>query len=216
MKEKNITISKTARYYTLGDISDNTNEVWFVFHGYGQLAQYFIKKFEAIKKTNNIIVAPEALNLFYWQGFTGRVAASWMTKEKREIEIIDNVNFLNTVFQDVIAGLQKNNVKVNVLAFSQGTATACRWIIKSKIKIDNLFLWADKFPHDIDYSENKDFINTFNSYFVIGDKDEFLSVNQIEKHKNEIEEKGIKTRLISFEGKHEIPEQELKKISTLV
>lgn len=216
MNEKNITVSKSARYYTLGEISEKTEEVWFVCHGYGQLAKYFLKKFDIISTANNFIVAPEALNLFYTQGFYGRVGASWMTKEKREEEILDYTNYLEQVYHDVFSNINSPNIKINVLGFSQGTATACRWVIKKKIKIDNLILWADKFPHDIDYSIEKDFINSFNSYFVIGDKDEFLTIEKIEEHKIELEKLGIKTKLISYQGKHEIPGEELKKVKEMI
>jgi hypothetical protein len=34
-----------ARYYKLGEINKDTVQVWFVLHGYGQLAQYFLRKF---------------------------------------------------------------------------------------------------------------------------------------------------------------------------
>jgi hypothetical protein len=43
--EHQIKIERTARYYTLGELNDNTKTIWFVVHGYGQLSQYFIRKF---------------------------------------------------------------------------------------------------------------------------------------------------------------------------
>jgi predicted esterase len=46
---KRIAISKTARYYITGKPSTKINSVWFVLHGYGQLAEDFIKYFEPIK-----------------------------------------------------------------------------------------------------------------------------------------------------------------------
>ena len=44
MSQKNkLTTKKTAFYYSLGDIS-KAKTIWFVLHGYGHLAKYFIKK----------------------------------------------------------------------------------------------------------------------------------------------------------------------------
>lgn len=88
IQKNNITVNRTADYYTLGDLS-NANTIWFVLHGYGYLAKYFIKKFEPILSSSVAIVAPEALSRFYSNGvgYDGRVGASWMTKESREDEI---------------------------------------------------------------------------------------------------------------------------------
>ena len=45
MEKKKISVSKTARYFQAGSISNKTKNVWFVFHGYGMLSEFFIKKF---------------------------------------------------------------------------------------------------------------------------------------------------------------------------
>ena len=92
MIQKNITIPKTARYFVLGEASEQIEEIWFVIHGYGQLANYFIKKFEVLNNGKNLIVAPEALHRFYWKGFDGKVGASWMTNVERLEEIADYIN----------------------------------------------------------------------------------------------------------------------------
>ena len=64
MQQKNISITKTARYFILGDASEKIEEVWFVCHGYAQLANYFIKNFEVLDNGKNLIVAPEGLSRF--------------------------------------------------------------------------------------------------------------------------------------------------------
>ena len=94
MKERNINFEFKARYYKLGDITHETKQVWFVLHGYGQLAQYFIKKFKAIESSQICIVAPEGLSKFYLESVTSRsaggsnrVGATWMTRENREVDI---------------------------------------------------------------------------------------------------------------------------------
>ena len=47
MPTKNhIQVTKTARYFTLGELNEKTLEVWFVLHGYAQLASDFIKDFD--------------------------------------------------------------------------------------------------------------------------------------------------------------------------
>ena len=94
--KNHILVTKTARYFTLGELNENTRELWFVLHGYAQLASDFIQDFEGLDNGTRFIVAPEGLNKFYARGFGGKPAASWMTSEDRENEIIDYINYLNT------------------------------------------------------------------------------------------------------------------------
>ena len=98
MEKKNISISKKARYFQLGKISEQTKTIWFVFHGYGMLSQYFIKKFKNLENNQTVIISPEALSRFYIGKNYERVGASWMTKLDREQEISDNILFLDKLF----------------------------------------------------------------------------------------------------------------------
>ena len=63
--EHHLTVTKTARYWTLGDTTSSGGDAWFVLHGYKQLARRFLKRFGSIANGSRIIVAPEALSRFY-------------------------------------------------------------------------------------------------------------------------------------------------------
>ncbi|MEL6276926.1 MAG: phospholipase, partial [Bacteroidota bacterium] len=76
-------VQRTAHFYTLGEPSANVKRMWFACHGYGQLASTFIRKFDQLAGAEDYVVAPEGLSRFYWQGFTGKVVASWMTSADR-------------------------------------------------------------------------------------------------------------------------------------
>ena len=204
MVQKNITIPKTARYFILGEASEQIEQVWFVCHGYAQLANYFLKNFEELNDGKTLVIAPEGLHRFYWQGFSKKVVASWMTKEDRENDIADYVNYLNVVYGKVLSGLKNKNVKVNVLGFSQGTATVCRWIADNKVKVENLILWAGAFPDDMNFKIDKVVLDKLKTYVVVGDADEFINEQEVEKHSNFLKENDIQYELIRFKGKHEI------------
>ena len=45
MTEHQFATTRTARYYQLGALSAATRRVWFVAHGYRQLARYFLRHF---------------------------------------------------------------------------------------------------------------------------------------------------------------------------
>ena len=87
MTEHKIKVETTAHYYSIGELNNNTSDIWIVCHGYGQLASFFIRKFQDLDAPNRFIIAPEGFNKFYLNGYSGRVGASWMTKENREDEI---------------------------------------------------------------------------------------------------------------------------------
>jgi hypothetical protein len=65
MEESDISFQFRARYYKLGEINAATRQIWFVLHGYGQLAQFFIKKFNTLTDHNVCVIAPEGLSRFY-------------------------------------------------------------------------------------------------------------------------------------------------------
>ena len=76
MEKKKVSISKTARYYQSGLISNKTKNLWFVFHGYGMLAEFFIKKFQYLVDKETVVIAPEATSRFYLDRNYERVGSS--------------------------------------------------------------------------------------------------------------------------------------------
>jgi len=201
---KRITISKTARYYIMGQPSEKINSVWIVLHGYGQLAEEFIRYFKTVVNESTLLVAPEALNRFYLKGFGGKIGATWMIKEERENEINDFVNYLDSVYDEVIKYGLFRNAKITVLGFSQGTATACRWITKGRSKIDRLILWGGGIPADVNLQSSLTILNSVNLTIVVGDKDEFIPEEQLMKEIKRLNEIKLNHKIYRFNGRHEI------------
>jgi len=202
MKQIDIKVEKTARYFVLGTPSEKIKNIWFVCHGYGQLAKYFIKWFEPIVNENTLIIAPEGLSRFYWNGFSGNVAASWMTKEDRLTDIEDYVQYLDKVAKEVLTEVK--NVNINILGFSQGASTATRWMALGKTTPTNLILWAGSFPDDIDYQLNKEIFKNFKLSLIIGDKDELFSETVIQEKISELESRGVQFEINRYEGGHKV------------
>ena len=138
MRERHIRVTRSARYFTLGDAAASTTELWLVTHGYGQLAGEFLRAFTVLDDGSRLIVAPEALNRFYvvpvahTQAADRPVGATWMTREDRENEIADYVDFLDAVYRESALGA----AHVTALGFSQGVATACRWAAMGNSRVD--------------------------------------------------------------------------------
>lgn len=146
-KEVHINTTVKVPYYTLNELSSDTEKIWLAFHGYGQLAQYFIKKFEILDPTKNFVIAPQGLSRFYQEGFYGRVGASWMTKEDRLTEIQNQYSYIDAVLSEFS---DLGSKKLIYFGFSQGTATMGRYAAHAKIPFDKMIIWAGTFPPDID------------------------------------------------------------------
>ena len=185
-------------------------EVWFVLHGQGQLAKYFLEKFKPLANYQRMIIAPEGLARYYLNGFSGRVGASWMTKEGRLTDISNYLNFLTAIYEQVIHN--PGNCKITVLGFSQGAATASRWILGNQLKFDKLILWAGLFPPDLDFKKGQEKLNNLEVHNVYGVKDEFLTDERIQEQFHLADKLGVALKTTTFSGGHEIHLETLKKL----
>jgi len=204
VQEHRITVSRVARYFTIGRPD---REVWFVLHGYGQLANRFLRYFEPIDDGTRLIVAPEGLSRFYVsENSAERVGATWMTKEDRLAEIDDYVRYLDAVYSAVVGSLR---VPVTVLGFSQGSATACRWVAMGSARVDRLIIWGGEVPPDMDVAKLKD----RRLSLVYGSRDEYFTPKIVAATETRLKEQGIPYTLVPFDGGHEIDGAVLKKIA---
>jgi predicted esterase len=204
MQHHKLKVEKTAHYYTIGQPTEGVKYFWFVTHGYGQLASRIIRKFDIFEgNAAHFIVAPEALNRFYWKFRTDEVGASWMTKNDRLDEIEDYCNYLTTVFEHFTAQLPKD-VKIILFGFSQGCATQLRWLLRGCPHFDNLILWGGVLPEDLDYQPFEDYFSNKKLHFVVGDNDEFINQKAIDWHLDFAQQQKLDMDFTYFEGKHEV------------
>ncbi|QCR20930.1 alpha/beta hydrolase [Pontibacter sp. SGAir0037] len=211
MQEQQLVVPRTARYYTLGTPSEKICRLWIVCHGYGQLARYFLRHFSILDDAETMIVAPEALSRFYLNGFSGRVGATWMTKEDRISEIEDQEAYLTLLQQTLLRQLPEN-VHITVLGFSQGCATVCRWLSSRQGICHRLILWAGAFPADIDFSASKEAFQTISTILVYGTQDEFITPESLKQQEAVLSQLGIAPTVITFDGKHAIDAETLKSL----
>ncbi len=212
MKELRLPIRRSARYYVLGEAHEDIRALWIVCHGYGQLAGKFLKSFATLDNGRNLIVAPEALSRFYLDGFSGDVGATWMTKEDRLAEIDDQRNYLDALYRVCTHRLSPETM-VNVLGFSQGTATVSRWVAASEYPIDNLILWAGDFPPDV---ENLPKLQRANIYYVYGNRDPFLTDERIQHFQDMTRRNSLHVNTLTFGGKHHIHDETLQQLERVL
>lgn len=211
MEKRFIEVPKTARYYLIGN-TVNPKNIWIALHGYGQQAKYFVSKVKSLDNDENLIVVAEGLNRFYLEGYSGRVGANWMTSEDREKDIADNHRYLDLLMQSVLQNIQSETLTINIIAFSQGIATACRWMLDSPIEFSKAILWAGSIPPEIDYVKNRKFFNSMNLTYVFGEQDEFFSPEKIKSNTDLLDGAKIDYQLVTFEGKHVMNEEVLRSL----
>ncbi|HEU5186176.1 MAG TPA: hypothetical protein VFU01_16500 [Gemmatimonadaceae bacterium] len=217
--EHHLPVTRTARYYTLGETSSPpASDMWVVCHGFAQLARAFIEEFRPLVRPGRLIVAPEALNRFYLNreggraGASARVGATWMTREDRLAEIDDYVRYLDELLLEV-GGERRDGVRVTALGYSQGTATVARWLVQGKSKIDRVILWAGLLPPEIDPAgAARERLSTTQLHFVRGTKDEMVSSVSLSEQRESVARIGINVHAMEFEGGHRLDRDTLLKL----
>ena len=211
MEEHRLSVRRSARYFTL-DPGGEVRAVWFVLHGYGQLAAYFLRHFQAIQDGHTLVVAPEALSRFYLPDHS-RVGASWMTKEDRETEIDDYLDFLDGVYERIFEREDRAAVRATLLGFSQGAATASRWGVLGRARFDQLLLWAGNIAHDLDLDAHADALRRLGLTFVVGRDDALVTPEHIKAHEATLARHGIPFRLVPFDGDHRLDAETLRQLA---
>lgn len=168
-----------------------------------------MKKFEFLVSKGYFIVAPEGMHRFYLEGTSGRVGASWMTREARMDDIQDNFNYLEGLVEKFTE--QHAFVQIDLLGFSQGAATATRWFEQSRFSFRSLVLWASVFPEDVDQDFSVD--RSTKCFFVLGTQDPYF--DREKEIASLLTYKRLHFDIIRFVGKHEINHEVLHSLYSL-
>lgn len=191
--EQNIVIEK---------IDNSSKHALIVLHGYGQLARYFIKNFEGIKSHD--IIAVQAPNLFYLNGFSGRVGANWLTKENREA----GIDVQNRMLKSLANELTKSYQRFSLCCFSQGVATGSRWVMWNELHFEKILFYAGEIaPEAISYLAK----NAMPSLkYVVGENDEFFTSDKIMMYQNRLHDEGFEVEIEKILGVHSLENKEVE------
>ncbi len=219
MAEHHLRVRRTARYHTLGDPAAPVRELWIVCHGYGHLAGRFIRHFRAIAHPDRLIVAPEALSRFYLDNSLphspdARIGASWMTREDRESEIADSVEYLDAL-ADLFLREPDTGRRPRLVAFgfSQGLATVMRWLALGRTRADRLIAWSGSVPHDLDLAAARHRFGAEPVTYACGDRDEFFDPSRIAQQTDAFAAAGIPCTYVPFAGTHAIDGDTLARVA---
>lgn len=203
---------KTARFALVGASPERARRVWFALHGYGQLVPRFVRHFFEIVPPDTCVVAPEGLSRFYLASpsrdgsHLQRVGATWMTREQREDDIADNIRWLDTVYHDVV---RDADVAVGVLGFSQGVATATRWLAAGRPRVRAFVAWAGSLAHDVSPDALASALARGQVSVVRGAHDELMSEAAAQETLTILQRVSPQAERFSFDGGHHLDQHVL-------
>jgi dienelactone hydrolase len=133
----------------------------------------------------------------------GRVGATWMTREDRLSEIADYVAYLDALARHVFRRVERGATTLRVLGFSQGGATATRWIAQGTTRADELILWGCHLPPDLDLAAAPG-LGATPVRLVWGEGDPYYDAARVEADRARLAGAGIPCRLTTYHGGHHI------------
>ena len=225
--ENHLRVARTARYFELGGpesaqsssqqiASRQVVSLWFVLHGYSQLARDFVQYFADAAGPTRLIVAPEALNRYYLAppeagpAAERPVGATWMTREDRDNEIADYVSYLDTLYEALQPRLSID-ARVEVIGFSQGAATATRWALHGHVPVSRLILWGGLLPPETPLDEPA--LRRSRLTLVAGSRDQYLTADRLEAEEQRLAAAGIPLRVIRFDGRHSLKRDVIRQLA---
>lgn len=202
-EQHHLSTTRTARYWT--DAGDGPiRRIWILLHGHAMLAERFLGYLSSMAAPGTLLVAPEALSRFYLGtrldgGHDKQVGATWMTREEREPEIADMVAYLDRLIQQVVPP-DYRAVPLGVLGFSQGVATAARWLARSTVRPGMLVCWGAPAPADAPLDVVGRHCGSVT--LVAGSEDPIVPAGLFERSADELTARGIDATAIRFPGGH--------------
>lgn len=207
--KKEVSYQTTKSYHTLNTFKSNTQNVWFVCHGLGQLSRYFMNHFSNLSPDNNYIIAPQAPSKFYLSTKSGRVGACWLTKEETELEQQNILQY----FENILTTEKPAQPNI-ILGFSQGVSVALRYLKHRKIDVNHILIMSGKIPEELT-TEDFNFLSKHTKVWLTYGLDDPLLTDDIIQ--NEILKSnqlfGNRVDIIPFSGVHEINTELITKVA---
>jgi predicted esterase len=124
-----------------------------------------------------------------------------MTSENRLTDIENYIHYLNSVYETEMRG---NSIPTTILGFSQGSATASRWVIDGNINFTRLILWAGILPPDMNFETGSQVLRDKQIHLVYGTKDPFLTDTRFAEMKTLTQKLNTRVNVTTFDGEHEL------------
>lgn len=222
IRKESVEVRRTALVATLGPEGaalSGVRELWYVLHGYSMRAVPFLEDFRVIAGDDRLLVAPEALSRFYHGTLSpgahkdAPVVASWMTRDERDAEIADYIAYLDTVHAGILGRLPGPAPRVTVLGFSQGGATAARWVAAGHVRPARLVVWGSTMAPDLDLASPGSPLRVPETVFVVGTRDAYITPKIVAAEVARLQAAQFPFRHITYDGEHWIDDGVLRQLT---
>lgn len=211
-QEHRLRVTRTARFFSLGQWSSHVTDLWIACHGYGQLAGTFAQQFAPLLAPQRLVIAPEGLNHYYINHAERSVGATWMTSEDRLAQIDDYVHYLDELLQHVTGQLGGAVARLRVLGFSQGVHTVARWIALGTARPSAFIAWGSPLPSDLDLRRLSAKLDAA-LVLVHGSRDQYMTETALARERERLTAAGIAVRALRFDGGHRLDDQTLRDLA---
>jgi predicted esterase len=135
-----------------------------------------------------------------------------MTREDREQEIADYVRYLDLVHAEVRARVS-TRARFYLLGFSQGVATAGRWLDRGASRHDAYCFWAGTLPPELNLEAAHPGLAGRRIALAAGHRDEYLPPDWLATESRRLGAAGGEVRAFPFHGGHRLDRTVLAQVA---
>jgi predicted esterase len=175
------------------------------FHGYAQSAEDMLSELERIPGSDaRTLVSVQALHRFYSRG-EERVIASWMTRQDRDVAVADNIAYVDSVLDELVARPHSSRVEPSAspivfVGFSQGAAMAYRAGVLGRHHAAGIIALGGDMPPEVKRPD----IGSFPRLLIgAGDRDFWYTPAKVDADVHWLESRRVPFDLIRYSGAHE-------------
>jgi predicted esterase len=198
MRELNIPVAAHGRLLIDDAETASPLRILAGCHGYAQSADEMMEMLRGIPADASWTrVSIQALHRFY-RGRSQTTVASWMTRQDRDLQIGDNVAYVDEAVA-VTAGAQPIE-RLVLCGFSQGVAMAFRAGLLGARKADAILALGGDVPPELLADTGIEFPRVL---LARGSRDEWYTAEIMRSDESALQARGVEVETVVFDGAHE-------------
>lgn len=180
--------------------SDTPPALIVATHGYGQSCRSFIRNFAPLLDSNVLIVAPQAINHFYWE--RGKVGFAWVTRFMRDETLAHTMAYLKDVMTAVRDQYAFDESRVFLVGFSNGATMAFRLAASDLMQTAGVVACSGDLPDDVEKQLPK--LDKFPVLLMHGKNDDTVKVDKTHDAEAALKKNEFDVDKVLFEGGHDL------------
>lgn len=186
----------------------NPPAILIALHGYGQSCRRFIRNFAALRERDFLVVAPQAINQFYWE--RGKVGFAWITRFMRDRTLDHTVAYFDRVMGAVEHQFAFDPERVFLMGFSNGAAMAFRLGTRGGMAPAGIISCCGDLPLDVE--ERLPQLGRFPVLIVHGKDDPMVKLQKSLDAESALRAHGFDVETHYFPGNHELRPEEVDRM----